>query len=79
MFDDYEVILKNAFLFKKLNPNTLQKITYLFKQERHIKGTVLIRKRERADQIFFIKKGEVEVKFRYTNYDSQVNTPNLGG
>lgn len=48
---------------------TLHKITFLFKEERHLRGTVLIRKRERTDKIFFVKKGNVEVRLPYTDYD----------
>lgn len=31
IFRDYEVILKNAFIFKHLNKETILKISYLFK------------------------------------------------
>jgi CRP-like cAMP-binding protein len=41
----------------------------LFKEQRHLKGKVLIRQREKSDNVFFIKKGEIEVKFVYSDYD----------
>jgi hypothetical protein len=62
-------MLKNAFVFKHLGSQTLQKISYLFKQERHLRGKVLIRKRERSDLIYFVLNGEIEVQFPYTAYD----------
>eukprot|EP00347_Sterkiella_histriomuscorum_P014633 403360135 len=77
IFQEFNVILKNAFIFKHLNKATLQKISYLFKQERRMKGQVLIRKRERTDQIFFVKSGEVEVRFPFSVYDAQTTQTNF--
>ena len=31
IFEEYSGILRNAFIFKTLNPETLQKISYLFR------------------------------------------------
>ncbi len=66
IFRNYVEIIRNAFIFKQMNSETLQRISYLFREQRHIKGKVLIRKRERSPYIFFIKKGEVEVRFPYS-------------
>lgn len=79
MFSKFIEMLKNAFVFKHLGNATLQKISYLFKQERHLKGKVLIRKRERSDYIFFVLKGEVEVRFPYTAYDIEAANASPGG
>jgi len=49
MFDSLREMLRNAFVFKHLDSKTLEKISYLFRQERHLKGNVLIRKREMSD------------------------------
>lgn len=62
-------ILRNAFIFRNLNSETLLRISYLFKEQRHLRGKVLIRQREKCESIFFIKKGEVEVRFVYSEYD----------
>jgi hypothetical protein len=37
-------------------------------------GQTLIRKRERNDHIYFIKKGEVEVRFPFSQYDAGLST-----
>ena len=71
---EYELILRNTFIFKHLQTETLRKLSYLFKQERRMRGQVLIRKRERNDLIYFVKSGEVEVRFPYTAYDAMLNT-----
>jgi hypothetical protein len=59
-------VLRNAYIFKTLNVKTMRKIGYLFKEEHHLKGSVVIRKRERSNLIFFIKKGTVEIRFPVT-------------
>lgn len=61
-----------------MNMETLQRISYLFKEQRHLRGKILIRKREKSPFIFFVKKGEVEVRFPYTEYDISVRIEKNG-
>lgn len=52
-------------------------MAYLFKQERHLLGKVLIRKRERSDLIYFVLKGEIDVRFPHTQYDLDAETQHM--
>ncbi|CDW87544.1 voltage-gated ion channel superfamily [Stylonychia lemnae] len=74
LFKEFEYILRNAFIFKHLSNDTLNKISHLFHQESRMSGQTLIRKRERHDLIYFIRKGEVEVRFPYSMYDAALST-----
>jgi CRP-like cAMP-binding protein len=63
-FKTMVAMLQNTLLFRDFKRKTLRSISYLFKSERHTKGRIILRKRERSDFSFFVKSGEIDIIVR---------------
>ena len=55
------MILNEADFFKGIDPEVMNKITAIYREEDHPKDTVLFKKDEDAKSIFILKRGTVDL------------------